>query len=124
MIHKRHSPHPSKTIVTFEIPDTIWAERINLVGDFNDWDTTSLPFRRSREGNWQIELHLDSGLEYRFGYLLDGIHWRYDWHADKYAPNSQGGFDTIVVAAVPLSPTASEMPHHSAAACQASALYY
>jgi hypothetical protein len=46
------------------------------------------------------------------------MHWRYDWHADKYAPNPQGGFDTIVVAAVPLASTASKMPHDSALACQ------
>jgi 1,4-alpha-glucan branching enzyme len=87
-------------IVTFEIPGTIWAERINLVGDFNNWDHENLPFRHNRQGNWEIEVEMDLGAEYRFRYLLDGTHWRYDWHADKYAPNPDGGYDSIVVAKV------------------------
>jgi len=101
MIHKRHSPNEGKVIVIFEIPGTVWAERINLVGDFNDWDHESLPFRRNREGNWQIEMELDTGREYHFRYLLDGEHWRDDWHADKYVPNPHGSYDSIVIAEVP-----------------------
>lgn len=101
MIRKRHSPNPGKVIVIFEIPGTIWAERINLVGDFNNWDQESLPFQRGHAGNWQVELELDVGREYRFRYLLDGEHWRDDWHADKYAPHPYGGFDSILVAEVP-----------------------
>jgi 1,4-alpha-glucan branching enzyme len=101
MIRKRHSPNPGKVIVAFEIPGTIWAERINLVGDFNNWDRESLPFRRDRGGNWQVELELDLGRGYRFRYLLDAEHWRDDWHADKYVPNPYGGYDSIVIAEVP-----------------------
>jgi 1,4-alpha-glucan branching enzyme len=85
-------------IASFEIPDTIWAERVNLVGDFNNWDCASLPFRRGRDGIWRVDVELDPGCEYRFRYLLDGADWRYDWHADSYAPNSDGGFDSIIVA--------------------------
>jgi hypothetical protein len=55
MIHKQQLPHKDKVKVIFEIPGTIWAERINLVGDFNHWDPESLPFRHNREENWQIE---------------------------------------------------------------------
>jgi hypothetical protein len=29
MIYKRRSPNAGRVIVTFEIPGTIWAERIN-----------------------------------------------------------------------------------------------
>ena len=101
MILKRRSPNAGKVIVTFEIPSTIWAERVNLVGDFNDWDQESLPFRHNRDGNWQIELELDEGDEYRFRYLLDGEHWRDDWHADSHTPNPHGGYDSIVLADVP-----------------------
>jgi hypothetical protein len=36
MIHKRHSLNPGKVVVVFEIPSTIWADRVNLVGDFNN----------------------------------------------------------------------------------------
>jgi 1,4-alpha-glucan branching enzyme len=100
MIRKRHSSSPGKVTVAFEIPGSIWAERVNLVGDFNDWDRESLPFRQNRAGNWQIELELEEGCEYRFRYLLDGEHWRDDWQADSFAPNPYGTYDSIIVAEV------------------------
>lgn len=103
MIHKRLSAS-GKVIVTFEIPGSIWAERINLVGDFNDWNPDTLFFRRNREGTWQIELELEPGSEYRFRYLLDGDQWRDDWHADKFVPNPHGGYDSVVVARVEPEP--------------------
>lgn len=101
MICKRPSPNKGKVIVTFEIPGTIWAEQINLVGDFNNWDPHSLPFRRNWQGTWQIELELEAGRTYSFRYLLDGQHWRDDWHADGHEPNPYGGHNSLVVARVP-----------------------
>ena len=100
MIYKRPSTNKSKVIVTFEIPGTIWAERINLVGDFNNWDTESLPFRHNRQENWQIEIELEAGREYRFRYLFDGDQWRDDWHADKCIANPHGGYHSILIAEV------------------------
>lgn len=101
MIHKRRSPNHGKVLVTFEIPGTIWAERINLLGDFNDWDPDSLPFQRTRGGDWHIELELEMGRNYSFRYLLDGEHWRDDWHADSHVPNPHGGYDSVIIAEVP-----------------------
>jgi 1,4-alpha-glucan branching enzyme len=110
LIRKRHSTNTNKVIVTFEIPDSVWAERINLVGDFNDWDRDNLPFRRTRGGNWKIEVEIDQGREYHFRYLLDDVHWRYDWHADNHASNPQGGYDSIVVAELLPSTIPPEAP--------------
>jgi len=105
MISKRPSTNKKKVTVTFEIPGTLWAERINLVGDFNDWDPNSLPFTHNKQDNWYIELELDEGHEYRFRYLFDGVHWRDEWQADKYVPNPHGGFDSVVVATLPPTPS-------------------
>jgi 1,4-alpha-glucan branching enzyme len=104
MIHKRRSLNPGKIIITFEIPGTVWAERINLVGEFNGWDPASLPLQQNRDGDWQIELELDEGREYRFRYILDGQHWRDDWYADKFVPNPYGGHDSVVIAHITLDP--------------------
>lgn len=101
MIYKRRSPNAGKVIVTFQIPGTIWAERINLLGDFNDWDAESLPFQQNREGDWQIELELEIGREYHFRYLLDGEHWRDDWHANGHVPNPHGGYDSVITTEAP-----------------------
>lgn len=98
MIKKSLSTDTNKVIVTFEIPGAVWAERINLVGDFNDWDRDSLPFRFDRKGNWSIELELDQGREYRFRYLMDGDYWTYDWRADRHTLSVDGCFDSVVVA--------------------------
>ena len=103
MIHKKPSADETKVVVTFEIPGSVWAERINLVGGFNDWNRQSLPFRYNRESNWYVELELDRGCEYRFRYLIDGDYWGYDWHADNHLPRSDGSCDSLVVAELPPS---------------------
>jgi 1,4-alpha-glucan branching enzyme len=106
MIHKTLSLNKDKVIVTFEIPGTVWADRINLVGDFNDWDRENLPFRHNREDNWSVEVELDRGREYRFRYLINGDYWGYDWHADN-APGDDGRCDSIIVADCPVTARAA-----------------
>jgi len=101
MIRKQRSPNTGKVIVTFEIPGSVWAERINLVGDFNDWSRQSLPFQQNREGNWQIELELEAGCEYRFRYLFDDEYWRDDWQADRFDLNPYGTYDSVIIVDVP-----------------------
>jgi 1,4-alpha-glucan branching enzyme len=101
MIHKRHSIDGNGVIVTFEIPGSVWADRIHLVGDFNGWDRQSLPFRHNRRDDWQVEVELERGHEYHFRYLVDGDHWRSDRHADGQAVGSDGAYDSVVIAQLP-----------------------
>jgi hypothetical protein len=75
MIYKRKTERGDRPLISFEIPGSLWVERIHVVGDLYDWDRASLPFRLTRQGNWQIEIELDSGREYRFRYLVDGERW-------------------------------------------------
>ncbi|UCC86783.1 MAG: hypothetical protein JSV81_18305 [Anaerolineales bacterium] len=49
------------------------------------------------------EVELDAEREYRFRYLFDGEHWRYDWHADKSLPSPYGAYDSVVMASLPLA---------------------
>ena len=101
MIYKKPGTTPGKIRVTFEVPGTIWAERINLVGDFNDWDEENLPFIQNAKGNWELELELDEGQSYCFRYLFDGIEWCDEWDADGYTPNIHGSYDAIIKAELP-----------------------
>ncbi len=48
MIYKEALPDGETVRVTFEMPSSLWAERVNLVGDFNDWDTTKDELAQSR----------------------------------------------------------------------------
>ncbi len=98
MIYKESLPDGKSVRVTFELPSAIWAERVTLVGDFNNWDTTRDEMRQSRsDGNWRITLELAAGREYQFRYLVNGRDWHNDWHADKYASNEFGTDNSVVV---------------------------
>ena len=88
-------------IVTFEIPDSVWADRMHLVGDFNGWDRESLPFRHNGRDVWQVEIELEQGGEYHFRYLIDGDHWRSDYQADRHAAGADGVNDSVVIAQLP-----------------------
>jgi hypothetical protein len=100
MIYKRRSAREGKVLVTFEIPGAIWTESVHLVGDFNNWDTGNMAFRRNWKGDWTIELELNAGRPYRFRYLFDGCEWGNDWHADGHVDNPTGCDDSIVLAEV------------------------
>ena len=83
--------------VTFELPSTVWAERVNLVAEFNDWDTMSTPMTRERaDANWRVVVELETGRRYRFRYLVDGKSWVNDWHADDFVENPYGSDDSVV----------------------------
>jgi len=100
MIRKIHSPKADCVRVIFELPACIWADRIFLVGDFNDWNTTSSPFIQGRDGVWQAVVDLPAGREYAFRYLVDGV-WQTDFHADGWAINEYGSQNSIVSATLP-----------------------
>jgi 1,4-alpha-glucan branching enzyme len=83
--------------VTFTIPNTLWADQIYLVGDFNDWDRTAHPLRHDRDGNWTITVDLEAGRAYQFRYLIDGTHWTNDNQADAYVHNPYGSDNFMVI---------------------------
>ena len=98
MIRKQRSPNKGKVVVTFEIPGTLWAERINLVGSFNDWDPhVHLLQQTHLDADWHITLELEMGHSYHFRYLVDGEHWMDDDQADGYMLNAFGGVDSVVI---------------------------
>lgn len=82
--------------VSFLLPESIWADRINLVGDFNGWDRDSHPMQRDRGGEWRIQVDLEPGRTYQFRYLCDGERWMNDTQADGYVPNSYGSDNSII----------------------------
>ena len=98
MIYKRPSTDREKIVITFEIPGSIWADQIHLVGDFNHWDRQSLPFHQNGGDNWQVEVELDRGHEYHFRHLVDGAYWRSEWQADRHAAGEDGAYDSVVIA--------------------------
>jgi len=47
------------------------AQRVFLSGDFNQWDLSSHPLRRDKNGMWKISLNLNPG-QYGYRFLVDG----------------------------------------------------
>jgi 1,4-alpha-glucan branching enzyme len=97
MIEKEPTNKGDRVRVTFILPSNMWAERVNLVGEFNDWDTTATPMRRNRSNaNWRASIELPMGRTYRFRYLIDGKEWLNDWRADDHIENPYGSFDSVI----------------------------
>jgi 1,4-alpha-glucan branching enzyme len=83
--------------VVFRLPYTTLADRISVVGEFNDWDTTATPMNHRRpDAEWSAAVVLDAGRRYRFRYLLDGRQWLNDWYADDHEDNVCGLLDSVV----------------------------
>lgn len=75
--------------ITFRLPKEAAqaAERVALVGDFNDWDPAATPMKRLRDGAFTVTLDLETGREYAFRYLIGDMTWTNDGEADRYVPS-------------------------------------
>ncbi|MDU0355164.1 isoamylase early set domain-containing protein [Paraglaciecola aquimarina] len=60
------------------------AEKVCLVGEFNEWDKTSLPMKKLKNGGFTATVNLAKDAKYQFRYLLDGESWENDHDADEY----------------------------------------
>lgn len=100
MIHKTWIETDEELVVRvqFILPNSIWADRICLVGDFNEWSATSHPMQRDREGQWTLEIDLEAGRAYQFRYLCDGERWMNDSQADAYVLNPYGSDNFVIIA--------------------------
>lgn len=96
MIKKAYSKTGRSCRVTFELPPEVNAQTARLCGDFNEWDTTSHPMKRRKDGSFTLTISLKPGRRYRFRYLLDGERWENDWAADAYVSNPFGSDDSVV----------------------------
>ena len=102
MLKKQYIKSRDMCKVTFEFPKDEWpesieAENVSLVGEFNDWDPSATPMKRGKGGVFHTMLELEAGRAYQFRYLVDGEHWSNDWHADAYVPNALGEDNCVVV---------------------------
>lgn len=61
---KKERPVEKKVEFTFNAPD---ARKVFLAGEFNNWDTQSLPMKKSKDGVWKTKIKLPPGRhEYKF----------------------------------------------------------
>ena len=85
--------------VTFKLAKEIGksASSVNLAGDFNNWDITSIPMKKLKGGEYTVSIDLQKGCEYQFKYLIDGKSWLNDRDADKHVSNEFLTENSVIV---------------------------
>ncbi len=72
---KGNSPIKSrKNLDKREVNFTLYApkaKKIFLTGDFNQWNTQSLPMKRDKKGIWKLKTPLSPG-RYEYKFYVDG----------------------------------------------------
>jgi 1,4-alpha-glucan branching enzyme len=58
--------------VAFELPGEVNAKTAFLCGEFNNWDTTSYPMKRHKDGSFALTISLKPHHRYRYWHFLDG----------------------------------------------------
>lgn len=99
--------------VTFSVNPTAaaGANKINLVGEFNEWSTEATPMKKTADGSFSVKVKLELNKQYQFRYLLDGNIWINDWKADTYVRSELANDDNSVVdTTAPAKKTAAKKP--------------
>jgi 1,4-alpha-glucan branching enzyme len=109
MIRKYRSPILGHVRVVFELPSSVWADRISLTGDFNNWRENDIVLQQTRSGVWQAAVDFPLGARYQFRYVVDG-QWRTDSHADGMSDNSYGSQNSLIIANLPENELLQETP--------------
>lgn len=98
MIYKTPSPHPNYVHVVFELPESLWADRVYLVGDFNNWQVGATPLRQNRRGAWRAALELVANTSHQFYYWIDGVK-RTDFYADGWSEDTADSQNSVILTA-------------------------
>ena len=64
MVRKMASPEVNHVCVLFELPSSLWADRVFVVGDFNQRSPTRTPLVQASDGAWRATLDLPAGQQY------------------------------------------------------------
>jgi len=72
------------------------ADKVNIVGDFNNWSTSADPmYDREEEGLWSIVLPLSPG-RYEYKFLVDGEKWTPDPRNPNRIKDGFGAYNSLV----------------------------
>ncbi len=74
------------------------AEKVTLVGDFNNWDESAHEMKKLKSGDFTTLLELEKGKSYQFRYLVNEKDWYNDLKADGYVVNNFGAENCVVEA--------------------------
>jgi 1,4-alpha-glucan branching enzyme len=72
------------------------ASSVNLAGDFNNWDSASLPMKKIDGKTWIMRIQLEKGV-YQYQFIVDHETPVPPPHAAAYAADGFGGKNGIVI---------------------------
>lgn len=72
------------------------ASKVQLLGDFNNWDKSAEPMTQLKSNDFTATLELEAGKEYQFRYLIDGSVWKNEAQADLFVSNNFGEENSVV----------------------------
>ncbi|MCB0580808.1 MAG: isoamylase early set domain-containing protein [Phaeodactylibacter sp.] len=87
-----------KATFTLPVEAAPAAKTVEVVGDFNDWNTEQAITMKKQKDVFKAVVELESGKEYQFRYLIDGQAWENDWEADAYVSTPYGVDNSVVSA--------------------------
>jgi 1,4-alpha-glucan branching enzyme len=73
------------------------ASKVNIAGDFNNWNETSDEMNSLKDGSFSLSLDFETGRDYQFRYLLDGNVWINDESADRYQDSGFNSQNSVIV---------------------------
>jgi serine protease AprX len=72
------------------------AGKVNLAGDFNNWNADHINFKKETDGIWRTEIAIPERGRYRYKFIIDGKRWIDDPGNGMKEPDNYGGFNSIV----------------------------
>jgi 1,4-alpha-glucan branching enzyme len=85
-----------KVSFRLDAAEAVGAKKVQLLGDFNNWDESVEPMTALKSNDFTATVELEAGKEYQFRYLIDGAEWKNEAQADAFVANSFGGQNSVV----------------------------
>ena len=82
-----------KKRITFTLNEP-YAEKVLLIGDFNNWNNKTHQMKKYKSGVWKKMVMLPPG-KYEYKFLVDG-QWILDPNNDQKCSNCFGSFNNVL----------------------------
>lgn len=96
-IIKNYVPAKGICKVTFSYPTAEGVKSVQVLGDFNNWDSNAAPKMKKSKDEFSTAIELAAGKTYEFRYLLNDEKWDNDFNADKYVSSPYAGINNSVI---------------------------
>lgn len=92
--------------VTFTFPANEGVNEVQVLGDFNNWDSNQAPkFKKGKDG-FSTSVEISAGNSYEFRYLINGNQWENDPNADQLVPSFYMGTQNSLLVLETVAPNA------------------